>query len=177
VKFPYVLIALVVAIGVVLAIAGTRPARFRVERSATIHAPVETVYGLIADFHNWPRWVPQDREDASMRRRFSGAASGVGAQSDWQSTGSAGAGKMEIVEATPGSLVRVRADWMRPFKTTNVNTFELAAQGADTQVTWTMEGPNLFPMRVMSVFVNMDKMMGKHFEDGLGNLKAAAEKR
>jgi hypothetical protein len=31
-------------------------------------------------------------------------------------------------------------------------------------------------MRVMSVFVNMDHFMGKHFEEGLANLRAAAER-
>jgi hypothetical protein len=30
-------------------------------------------------------------------------------------------------------------------------------------------------MRIMDVFVNMDRTMGKHFETGLANLKAAAE--
>jgi hypothetical protein len=31
-------------------------------------------------------------------------------------------------------------------------------------------------MKVMSVAVNMEKMMGRHFETGLANLKAASEK-
>jgi hypothetical protein len=31
-------------------------------------------------------------------------------------------------------------------------------------------------MKLMSVFMNMDRMMGKHFEAGLENLKAVAEK-
>jgi hypothetical protein len=31
-------------------------------------------------------------------------------------------------------------------------------------------------MRVMSIFMNSDKMVGGQFETGLGNLKALAEK-
>jgi hypothetical protein len=31
-------------------------------------------------------------------------------------------------------------------------------------------------MKLMSVFVNMDKQMGKHFEAGLADLKVSAEK-
>jgi hypothetical protein len=38
-----------------------------------------------------------------------------------------------------------------------------------------MSGPNLFMMKLMTVFRNMDKMMGQHFEDGLHNLKNIAE--
>jgi hypothetical protein len=30
-------------------------------------------------------------------------------------------------------------------------------------------------MKLMGIFVNMDRMMGKHFETGLHNLKAVAE--
>ena len=64
----------------------------------------------------------------------------------------------------------------KPLKAHNVNTFALAPEGDGTRVTWTMRGTNAFMMKVMSVAVNMDAMMGRHFETGLGNLKTAAEK-
>jgi len=38
-----------------------------------------------------------------------------------------------------------------------------------------MQGPNLYVMRVMGIFVNLDRIMGKPFEDGLANLKTVAE--
>lgn len=38
-----------------------------------------------------------------------------------------------------------------------------------------MHGPNSYVMKVMGVFVHMDRMMGKHFETGPANLKAVAE--
>jgi uncharacterized protein YndB with AHSA1/START domain len=174
-KFAYVALGFVLVVAIVLSYAATRPSRYEIRRETTIAAPVSVVYPLIADLHNWPRWAPQDREDATMRRTFEGAASGVGAQSTWQSTGTAGAGSMEIVEAVPDKLVRVQVDWTKPFETRNVNTFELKAEGQSTQVIWAMEGQNLFPLKVMSVFVNLDRMLGRHFEKGLKDLKSAAE--
>ena len=45
-----------------------------------------------------------------------------------------------------------------------------------TQVTWDMTGPMPFISKMMSVFVSMDAMIGKDFEKGLANMKAAAEK-
>jgi hypothetical protein len=39
-----------------------------------------------------------------------------------------------------------------------------------------MQGTNAYTMKVMSLVMNMDKMMGQHFESGLANLRAAAEK-
>ncbi len=38
-----------------------------------------------------------------------------------------------------------------------------------------MQGPNRFIGKVMSIFVNLDRMIGKDFETGLANLKTAAE--
>jgi hypothetical protein len=39
-----------------------------------------------------------------------------------------------------------------------------------------MEGPSNLMMKVMHLFMNMDKMVGKDFEKGLDNLKALSEK-
>ena len=38
-----------------------------------------------------------------------------------------------------------------------------------------MEGTNIYLTKVMSVFVNMDGLLGEHFEAGLINLKEIAE--
>ena len=43
-------------------------------------------------------------------------------------------------------------------------------------VTWKWNGTNVYMLKIMSVFVGMDAMMGKHFEAGLGSLKSLAEK-
>lgn len=39
-----------------------------------------------------------------------------------------------------------------------------------------MFGPSAFITKVMGIFFNMDKMIGKDFETGLANLKSLAEK-
>ena len=65
---------------------------------------------------------------------------------------------------------------MRPFEAHNLNGFTLESDGAPTEVTWSMHGTNLYMMKVMGIFVNMDRMAGKHFEDGLYSLNALAEK-
>ncbi len=42
--------------------------------------------------------------------------------------------------------------------------------------TWVMHGPTPSMMKVMHVFINMDRMIGKDFEAGLANLKRLTEK-
>jgi hypothetical protein len=39
-----------------------------------------------------------------------------------------------------------------------------------------MDGRNTLLSKVMGLFFSMDKMVGGQFEEGLGNLKALAEK-
>src|SRR5580704_12500697 len=159
----------------VLIFAATRPDLIRIERSTTINAPPEKIFPFIDDFHNWSQWAPQDKEDITVKRTFSGSASGEGAVSDWTGTGNTGRGRMSITRSVPPTNVSVLVDWVKPFQAHNLNEFTLEPQGAATKVTWTMQGTNVYMMKLMSVFTNMDHFMGKHFEDGFANLKAAAE--
>jgi hypothetical protein len=83
---------------------------------------------------------------------------------------------MTVVESVPPSKVSIRVDFVKPFQTSNMNEFTLEPAGNATKVTWTWDGKNLYFMKVMGVFMNMDKMIGKHFDAGLENLKVVAEK-
>ena len=172
------IVAVVVLAGVtaLLIAAGLKPDTFRIERSIVIQARPEKVFPLINDFHNWSQWAPQDRDDPTTRRTYSGPASGVGARAEWTSSGQAGSGSMSISESAPFSRIVIDVHFVKPFAAHNVNTFTLEPQGAATKVTWTMQGTNLYFMKVMSIFSSMNRMLGGHFEGGLRNLKAAAEK-
>jgi uncharacterized protein YndB with AHSA1/START domain len=172
-----VTIAIVVVITGTLVFADTKPNAIEVSRSITIQAPAEKIFPLIDDFHHWPGWAPQDKEDPTMKRIYSGAESGAGAISDWQGTGNAGKGRMTITESAAPNKVLARVDFVRPFVAHNVNEFVLepSQPGTSTKVTWTMRGRNMFFMKVMDVFVNMDRMLGKHFEAGLQSLKIVSE--
>src|SRR5208283_1713291 len=119
--FLKIFIAGVALIAALLILAASRPDTFNIQRSRTIQAPPEKIFALINDFHHWSQWAPQDREDPTMRRTFTGAESGIGAISDWNSSGSAGAGRMEITESTPPQKILVKVDFVKPFEAHNVN--------------------------------------------------------
>ena len=173
-------VAIAAVLAFVLIFAATRPDTFRVQRALTIDAAPDKIFPLIDDFHHWPGWAPQDNEDPSMKRTYSGSALGTGAVSDWDSSGNAGKGRMSIIESTPPTKVVVKVDFVKPFAAHNLNEFILepiVGPEPATKVTWSMQGSNLYVMKVMSIFVNMDRVMGKHFESGLNRLKKAAENR
>jgi len=173
--FLRLLFGVAIVVAGVLIFAATKPSTFHIEKSVSIQAPPEKVYALIADFHNWPKWAPQDRDDPTMQRTYHGTTIGQGAVSDWTSKGSAGAGRMKIIAATRPSQVEVAVDWERPFMLRNSHTFTLTPVGSGARVVWTAEGTNLYIMKVMEVFVGVNGLMGKHLEAGLAELKQLAQ--
>jgi carbon monoxide dehydrogenase subunit G len=171
-----IVIAIVALILAVLVYASSKPDTFRVQRSIVVNVPPEKIFALINDFHKWDRWAPQDQQDPTMHRTYSGPAEGKGAVSEWTGSGSTGQGRMEVVESTPPKTVTIKVDFVKPFAAHNTNQFVLEPTGAATRVTWTIDASNLYAMKVMSIFVNIQKEFGKHMESGLSSLKAAAEK-
>ena len=170
-------IAIVVAIliAILLAYAATRPDSFRLERSVTIKAPPEKAFALINDFHQWGAWSPWEHMDADLQRAYSGNATGVGAVYNWDGK-KTGVGRMEIMESSPASLIKIKLDFFKPFEAHNTAEFTLQAQGDSTTVTWAMYGPSPFISKLMGIFFSIDKMVGKDFEAGLEKMKTAAEK-
>lgn len=169
----FLFLGLVVA--AVLVYAVLRPGMVRIQRAVVMDAPAEKIFGLINDLHCWRAWAPQDKGDSGMVRTFGGAPSGLGAVSEWDGAGSTGKGRMTITESEPSRRIKVDVDFEKPFAVHNVNEFVLEPVGGRTRVTWTMQGPNVYVMKLMGVFVNMDRVMGRHFEMGLENLKKVAE--
>jgi carbon monoxide dehydrogenase subunit G len=171
-----ILIAVVVVIAGVLVFASTRPDSFSVQRATTVHAPPDKVFALINDFHRWGEWSPWEKLDPEMKRTFGGPAAGVGATYAWTGNSKVGEGRMEILKTAPASKVDIKLDFIKPFEGHNIAEFTLTPQGENTQVLWVMHGPAPFVSKLMGVFVSMDTMIGKDFEAGLANMKAAAER-
>lgn len=160
-------------LAVLLVVIATRPAAFRIERSATIAAPPEVVFAQIEDLHRWERWNPFEK-DAGMRKTFEGAPAGVGSAYHYVSEHS-GEGRMTLTAVQPNRRVGVRAEFIKPFAATNDVEFTLRPAPGGVTVTWAMSGRNPFLGKAISLFVNMDRMVGGQFEQGLADLKRLSE--
>jgi len=169
-------LVIVVAIAGVLIFAATKPDTFAVQRSTSIKAPPDRIFTLINDFKRWDAWSPWEKKDPAMKRSYGPTTSGKGAHYAWEGNNDVGQGSMDITESVPPSKVALKLDFVKPFEGHNVVEFTLVPRGESTDVTWSMSGPAPFMSKVMQVFVNMDRMIGKDFEAGLASLKAAAEK-
>jgi Polyketide cyclase / dehydrase and lipid transport len=164
------------AVFVILVLATQKPNEFRATRKLAMRAKPESILALVQDFHKWGSWSPWEKLDPNMKRTFSGAESGVGAVYEWSGTGKAGAGRMEILTVEPRRVV-VKLDFIKPFEGHNTAEFSVSESGEEQVMSWTMYGPNQFMSKVMSVLVDMDKMIGKDFEQGLANMKGVVESK
>lgn len=165
-----ILIGLAAIIVVILIVAATRPDEFRVERSATIAATPATLFAHVNDHHKFAAWNPFMKLDPNVKNTYSGPDAGVGAVCAWDGNSDIGAGSATIIESKPGELVRERMDWKRPMEGIATVDFTFKAQGDKTVVTWAMYGKNNFMGKLMSMFMDCDKMCGPQFEQGLADL-------
>jgi uncharacterized protein YndB with AHSA1/START domain len=177
-------VALAIAIASALIYASTAPDTFVVSRSAQIAAPAEKIFPLINDLHAQSQWSPFEK-DPNMKRVHSGAPAGKGAVYEWDGNRQVGAGRIAITDSLPPSRVSLALDMSRPFEAHNKVDFVLEQNGGaanvtttkvtSTKVTWAMQGRQPFIGKLMSLFINCDKMVGAEFENGLAKLKALVE--
>ena len=152
-----------------------RPDEFVVSRTNKISAPPEQVFPHVNDFHKWEAWSPWAKLDPACKNSYEGSAAGTGAVFSWSGNNKVGEGSMTILESRPGGLIRIKLQFLRPFKATHTAEFAFQAQGHQTVVTWSMFGKNNFVSKAMGLIMNCDKMVGGDFERGLVNMKSIME--
>lgn len=160
---------------VVVALAGfiaMRPSTYHVERSLTVQAPPELVHGIVADMARFPSFSPWHKLDPTMKQTLSPTTTGVGATYAWESPkDDVGSGTMTITAVEPNQKVVQDLHFLKPWESKAVVTFTTTAEGTGTKVTWGMDGDTGgFVGKAMGLFMDMDAMIGKDFEEGLTNL-------
>jgi uncharacterized protein YndB with AHSA1/START domain len=170
-----ILMALVI-IGILLfVIIAGRPDEFTVCRAAKIAVPPEKVFPHVNELKKWDAWSPWAKLDPNCQMTYAGPPAGVDASQTWVGNNKVGEGKMTITESVPDNLIRLRLEFLKPFKATSKVEFKFTSESGQTLVTWSMSGKNNFPSKVFSLFVDCEKMVGKDYEKGLASLKSTAE--
>jgi hypothetical protein len=169
-------LGVVLVVGIVLAVAATRPNDFRVQRSASIKAPPEKIFPHIDDLHAFNTWNPFNKKDPNVKGSYSGAASGPGSAYAFEGNKDVGRGRIEITDSRPASEVRMNLHILAPMEGRSVVEFTLHPKGDSTSVSWAIHGPMPYLSKVFSLFCDMDAMIGKEFENGLADLKTIVER-
>ena len=170
-----ILIALAVIVIVFVVVVALRPSEYRVARTLMISAPAAAVFAQVNDFHKWDAWNPWAKIDPAMKQTYAGAPAGAGAVYTWTGNKEVGEGRMTLAESRPHELIRIDLEFLKPFAATSIAEFTFEPEGNQTVVTWSMAGKVNFVARVIHLFVDMDKMIGANFEQGLADMKSVVE--
>jgi uncharacterized protein YndB with AHSA1/START domain len=150
----------------------TKPYSFSV--SATIAAPIATVFQAMADLSRLDEWSPFSAMDSSLVSSHSDPASGVGAWYEW--TGKRmGKGRMTVTSESVPSQVVFRMEFMNGGGSEAISTYTLTEVEGGTAVAWELAGERGAKDRIIAGLLGLDKMMKKHFANGLGTLKGIIE--
>ena len=83
---------------------------------------------------------------------------------------------MEIIELTPPSRVLIKLDFLKPFEAHNTAEFTFTPRARRHPRRLGDVRPQHLHGQAHEHFVSMDRLVGKDFEKGLAEMKAAAEK-
>lgn len=171
--FFYILAGVFVLI---LILAFLAPKTYNVSRSIEIRQPKARVFEYLRFLKNQEAWSPWEKKDPNMVKQFRGTDGEVGAISSWQGNREVGEGEQELTNIIPGERVESELRFFKPWKSTS-SAYLVVEETSDngSRVIWGFSGRNKFPMSIMMLFMNMDKMVGRDFEEGLAALKAKLE--
>ena len=150
------------------------PEEYSLQTSIAINAPAKKVFDVMLDLTRFDEWNPFRVMDPTSVSTVTQKKPGVGSTYDYVGK-RIGRGRMLVTEASrPSVIVEEMTFYNRKTETARVE-FRLVEEAAGTLVTWSMTGTRGLGGRLMTKLLNLDKMMGKTFAQGLEKLKTLVE--
>lgn len=171
--FFYIVLAI---IGLLVILGLIAPKSYDVSRSIEINKPLPEVFQYLKYIKNQDYWSPWKKKDPNMLQEFEGIDGEVGFVSKWEGNKEVGSGEQEILGIVDNKVIETELRFLKPWKSQSdayIKVEEISPN--ETKVIWGFTGKNKFPMSIFMLFMNMDKAVGKDFEEGLENLKQVLE--
>jgi uncharacterized protein YndB with AHSA1/START domain len=172
-----IVLAIIVAIPLIIALFLKKD--YAVEREITINKPRHEVFNYIKYLKNQDNFSKWATMDPDMKKTYRGTDGMPGFVSAWESDNpDVGIGEQEIVKIVEGERIDYELRFIKPFeaKEPAFMTTESLAEN-QTRVLWGFNGHMDYPMNLMFLFMDMEKMIGDDLETGLTNLKTILEKK
>lgn len=147
------------------------------EREVVINKPKSEVFNYLKYLKNQNEYSKWASMDPAMKKEFRGTDGTVGFVSAWDSeNGKVGKGEQEIKGIKEGERIDYELRFIKPWesKATSYITTETVSEN-QTKVKWGFDSKMAYPMNIMQLFMDMDKMIGDDFSTGLSNLKGKVE--
>ncbi len=173
-----VLIVVLVIIAIPLITALFVPKDYEVSREIQIDKPKAEVFDYIKHLKNQDNYSKWASMDPDMKKTYTGTDGEVGFVSAWESDNpDVGKGEQEILKIVPGERVDFELRFIEPFKAKD-HAYMITKKVDEntTSVKWGFDGHMNYPMNLMLLFMDFEKMLGDDLTTGLLNLKKELEK-
>lgn len=178
-----IIIKILAAIGglicAVLVIAAFTKKQYTLQRSILINKPVEAVFDFIRYNRNQHLYSVWLSFDPKTKIELQGAADGTaGAVLAFESKNKkTGTGEWEIRKILPAERLDFQLRFKAPFAFIADGYFLTErTDAATTRLSWVYNSGMEWPMNIMLVFMDMDKIVGGDLEKSLNNIKRILEK-
>lgn len=174
------ILLIVLAIILVLLISGLFiKSDYEVNREVIINKPVREVFDYIKFLKNQDNFSKWAGMDPDMKKEYKGIDGEAGFVSSWESNNKdVGKGEQEILKIIDLERIDFEIRFIKPFKSiSSAYMITDVVTEKHTKVIWGFSGKMSYPMNIMLLFMNMEKMIGKDFETGLNNLKNLLEQK
>jgi hypothetical protein len=173
------IITIIVAVGIVvsglLIYAFFKSPEMNVAQELLINATPDAIFPYINDLKKSFTWLTWLDDDPDAGINYSGSSEGVGAVASWKSTGHMGVGTAEVVKSIPNRSVQMKLIYIKPMAMSQLAEISLTSSNRGTLAHLSMKWNNPYILRLMCIFVSMDKLMSASFVKGLLNLKQLVE--
>jgi hypothetical protein len=173
-----ILIVLGGLIALMLIIALFAKKEYTIEREIIIKKPIKMVFDyirLLKNQDNFSKWATLD---PGMKKEYRGTDGNIGFISAWDSdVKQVGKGEQTIKEILEGKSVDFEIHFMKPFDAkAKARMVTESISDNQTKVKWSFNNGMKYPMNIMLLVMNMEKMLGDDLQTGLKNLKNLLEK-
>lgn len=173
--FLYILLAIIVLLIILATVA---PKKYHLERSIIVEKPISEVFPYLKSVKNQNDWSPWKKKDPDMKQEFFGEDGTVGFISHWEGNKDVGVGEQEIKKIIENEQIDTELRFIKPWKSESDAFLKVKEINSNnTEVIWGFSGVNKVPMNIMMLFFNMDKSVGKDFNEGLESLKEVLESK
>jgi hypothetical protein len=130
----------------------------------------------LSDFSKGGEWSPYEKVDPNLKKTITGSPGQAGQTMDFEGNSDAGSGRLEMLRVVPNELVEIKLIMTKPVHAENIVTYQLTPEPAGgTRFSWSMSGDGGFLTKLISVFIDCEKMIAGQFDVGINNLKTLIE--
>ncbi len=168
----YVVIVLIV-IGAILTFVA--PTHVKIERSIIINSSKEEVFKNLRYYSNRAKWSPWLEKDPQVKTSIEGTDGEVGAIYKWEGNKDVGKGLQTIMRIEDMQKIEDKLQFLEPFKSEADAYLQMGDSAGMVKVSWGFISESPRPFNIFNLFMDMDKMVGPDFQNGLSKLKMLCE--